>query len=257
MDLSVPRHGAPQRSKKMGRERSLHMFYSPASFLPSETRAEVTAETAGFTWVCYGVRLLQRSWTMGPRRRSDHEREREMANPRARAHHAVTMAARARGRVGWMARGWGRQVGPPGGAVLLPRAGSGQRRNWAQGKAQWEWAGWGARERKMGRGCGIRPKRKKGFLCFSDFYIYFYLNFKSNTSLNFKLVLLDAHIKVPICRNIFFIHVCIFLYLNLSREFKHKCTITRTSVWDAYFYIYLFAIWLLLLLLSEYAQKGN
>jgi hypothetical protein len=29
-----------------------------------------------------------------------HVREREMANPRARAHHAVTMAARARGRVG-------------------------------------------------------------------------------------------------------------------------------------------------------------
>ena len=106
-------------------------------------------------------------------------------------------------------------MGPPGGAVLLPRAGSGQRHNWPRARHSESGPVGGARERKMGRGCGIRPKRKKGFLCFSDFYIYFYLNFKSNTSLNFKLVLLDAHIKVPICRNIFFIHVCIFFILKI------------------------------------------
>jgi hypothetical protein len=108
-------------------------------------------------------------------------------------------------------------VGPPGGAVLLPRAGSGQRHNWPRARHSESGPVGGARERKMGRGCGIRPKRKKGFLCFffSDFYIYFfYLDFKSNTSLNFKLVLLDAHIKVPICRN-FFLFMYVFFILKI------------------------------------------
>jgi hypothetical protein len=96
-------------------------------------------------------------------------------------------------------------VGPPGGAVLLPRAGSGQRHNWPRARHNESGPVGGVRERKMGRGCGIRPKRKKGFLCF-------FSDFKSNTSLNFKLVLLDAHIKVPICRNIFF-YSCMYFFI--------------------------------------------
>jgi hypothetical protein len=72
-------------------------------------------------------------------------------------------------------------VGPPVGAVLLPRAGSGQRHNWPKARHSESGPVGGARERKMGQGCGIRPKRKKGFLCFFLFQIKHQFEFQTCT----------------------------------------------------------------------------
>jgi hypothetical protein len=76
--------------------------------------------------------------------------------------------------------------------------------------------------------------------------LFFYLDFKSETSLNFKLVPLDAQTRVPILMNIFFIHLyflyCVYYFptllfsffpifqtLRLSHRFEYKCNHTRTT----------------------------